>query len=273
VAGCTDAHAELEELGGVVGYLGEAVPLVEPPASLRGRVLAAAAADQAATRGSAAAVTEPTAPPRPTALPGTPSTDGPMTRPTDAAGLTATPTAPPAGTVVSLDAARARRRDWRPWVLGLAAVIAIVALGAWNVSLRQDLDTTKAYQQKLSAAIVQASQPGSQVAVLSSTSGPGGPGGIAVMPATGQGTLLLTNLAPTTGGHVYVAWAIPPGQPPEAVGSFTVGSDGVGYFDDMPQAVGIPITVAVTLEEQPKPPAPTTQPVSAGTAPPPSQSA
>src|SRR5829696_5041441 len=47
---CPDVHAEIAELGSVVPYLDETVPLVEPPASLRERILSAAADDLAITR-------------------------------------------------------------------------------------------------------------------------------------------------------------------------------------------------------------------------------
>src|SRR5512140_24945 len=42
--GC-DLHAEIDELGGVVPYLAQAVPSAEPPAWLRESVIAAARAD------------------------------------------------------------------------------------------------------------------------------------------------------------------------------------------------------------------------------------
>ena len=151
--------------------------------------------------------------------------------------------------------------------VGLAAVLAIVALGTWNVIVSQDLATARAYQARLADAVALAGQPGSQVAVLTTAAGPGpGPGGIAVLPAAGSGRLLLSGLAPTAGGHVYEAWTIVSGQPPTPVGSFTVGADGIGYFDRMPGARGEPVTVAVTLEAQPDPPAPTTPILSVGIA-------
>src|SRR3954447_9743665 len=109
VRDCPDAHAEIVELGSVVPYLDETVPLVEPPASLKGRILAAAAADLEA-RGAEGAVTALPAS-RVTAVP-TGRAVGPS-RPTSPAS---------AGNVVSLDAARARRRDPRIWLIGLAAV-------------------------------------------------------------------------------------------------------------------------------------------------------
>jgi anti-sigma factor RsiW len=45
LAGCEDAHDEIAAVGGVVPALVETVPLVEPPAALKGRILVAAVAD------------------------------------------------------------------------------------------------------------------------------------------------------------------------------------------------------------------------------------
>ena len=45
LASCADPHAEMAERGSVLNVLAESVPVVEPPAALKGRILAAAAAD------------------------------------------------------------------------------------------------------------------------------------------------------------------------------------------------------------------------------------
>ena len=223
---CPDAHAEMAEMGEVVPYLDEAVPLVEPPPALRDRIMAAAAQELASRPSSQAE------PPR----------------------------------VIPI--ATARGRNMRAWALGIAAVFAIVALGAWNVVISQQLADARSYQQRLASTVALAGQPGSQVAVLTSTGAPGsGPGGIAVLPASGNGTLLVSGLAPTSGKQVYEAWSIVEGQPPVPVAGFTVGADGVGYTNAMPAAAGTTITVAITLEPAPNPTAPSSAPVAAGVAP------
>src|SRR6185369_15642863 len=82
---CPDVHAEIAELGSVVGYLAETVELVEPPASLRDRIQSAAAGDLAARNASAtagpAAVAEPTASAEPTAPAGIEARPAPPARP------------------------------------------------------------------------------------------------------------------------------------------------------------------------------------------------
>ena len=268
---CPDAHAEMAELGGVVPYLDETVPLEEPPPALRDRIMAAAAEDLASRPGAPAVASTPAGAGSPAAgrAPAVPSTPGeaPQSIATaPSAGVTLPPARPaePAR-VIPISAARGRNR--RAWALGFAAVFAIVALGAWNVVTQQQLDDARSYRQRLAAALVQAGQPGSQVAVLASTGGPGaGPGGIAVMPAHGGGLLVVSGLTPTSGSQVYEAWTIVEGQPPAPVAGFTVGSDGIGYFDKMPSATGQTLTVAITLEPAPNPTAPSSPPVAAGVA-------
>ena len=66
--GCPDDHSEVADLGSVVPYLGESVPLVEPPAALRARRILAAAADDLMIRTSVVRpVTDAAAPSLPTA--------------------------------------------------------------------------------------------------------------------------------------------------------------------------------------------------------------
>jgi hypothetical protein len=262
---CPDVHAEIAELGSVVGYLAETVELVEPPTSLRDRIRSAAAEDLAARNAGAAA--------EPTGANAGPTAIAEPTARADIEARPAPPMRPSSASVVSLDAARARRRDLRTWAFGLAAVFAIVALGAWNVATQQDLAAARAYQARLAAALAQAGQPGSQVAVLASTGAPGsGPGGIAVLPSSGNGTLVVSGLAPTSGSQVYEAWAISEGKPPTPVAGFTVGPDGVGFTDQMPTATGETLTVAITLEPKPNPTAPSSAPLAAGVATPPNPS-
>ena len=52
---CTDPHAELDELGGVVPYLVETLEPVEPPAALGRRIVAAVAAEAEAAEAAEAA--------------------------------------------------------------------------------------------------------------------------------------------------------------------------------------------------------------------------
>ena len=110
LASCDLSHDELAELGGVVPYLAESVDQVEPPASLKARILAAAAADVEARRPTTAE----------------PSQAEVVTFPTEAELET-----------------RRRRTSVIGWSLRIAAVLVIAALGAWNLRLQQDLNSAR----------------------------------------------------------------------------------------------------------------------------------
>ena len=112
--------------------------------------------------------------------------------PVERAGATATPT--PA--VVDLSAERARRRSPLVWIAGIAAVLLIVGLGAWNVALRQDLGTAQAYAAAVDEVLALAGTTGGQAAILAPDVA-GGPSGIAAVGADGQVKLAMRGLAAT----------------------------------------------------------------------------
>ena len=238
LADCPETHAEFAELGSVVPALDAAVPLMEPPTALRDRIMAAAATDLDARH------QEGLPPVAVSAQPDQPEqVAAPATEPT------------PIG--------RARERRWT-WVAGIAAVLAIVLLGAWNVSLQGQLDAAKGYQAQVASVLDAASQPGALTAVLSAPSGQG-PNGIAAVTSDGQMRIAMRDLTPTTGDEVYEAWMILPNTPPAPVGGFTVGANGSGFIE----AGGVPaqpgLVLALTREPRPGMTAPSGDPVSVGT--------
>ena len=233
LATCAEPHPEFAELGSVVPALLETVDLVEPPAALRGRIMAAAAQDLA-ERSTPAAVAGRTA----------------LAPVADRTPPAAERTTPVPASVIDLAAARESRRPSRiAWVLGLAAVIAIAALGAWNVSLNNDLNAAVAYRQHVDDALAVAAQPGSSSAILTSKDD-AKRSGLAVVAADGSVHIVVRGLGANTGTTVYEAWVID-ATGPIAVGGFTVGADGIGYLTTPagPGAVGV--TVALTLEPVP----------------------
>jgi hypothetical protein len=151
-------------------------------------------------------------------------------------------------------------------VAGLAAVIAIAALGFWNVGLQRDLEATRAYERGLSAVLDVAAQPGSQAAILSPQEG-GMPSGLGAVGADGRVALVMRDLAPTTGTEVYEAWVIAGDSAPMPIGGFTVGPTGTGVFTagGAPAAAGV--TLALTREPAPGATTPTAPILSLGTTP------
>jgi anti-sigma-K factor RskA len=227
---CEDAHAEIRELGGVLPVLNESVPVVEPPAGLKARIMSAAAADPAGQAVAAPATSEPT----------------------------------PFPTAAERDARRSRTSAGT-WVLRIAAVLAIVLLGGWNLLLQGQLNAAKTYEQNVAAVLDVAAQPGSTTAVLTTAGGTGG-SGLAAISASGQVTMAMQDLAPTSGSTVYTAWVIAGDGVPVPLGDFTVGNSGTGSLE----ASGAPATpgvvLALTLEPQPGAKTPTLPIISKGVA-------
>lgn len=237
LAECPEAHAEMAELHSVVPALFEVVEPVAPPAGLKDRILAAAAAD--------------------------------TQRVTDASRVAA---APPASDVQRPRVVGDRAPGWtsifrRPvWAaVSLAAVLAVVALGAWNLDLQDRNRALAAYQQGVEQVLAEAAQPGAQLAVLAPTAG-GGPSGLAAVAEDGTVAIVMRNLAPTSGSEVYEAWLIAGDLAPVPIGEMRVGADGTAALVTNQVPLGSGVTVALTLEPGPDSTAPTKTPVAAGQA-------
>jgi anti-sigma factor RsiW len=232
LATCPESHDEFEALGEVVPSLVELgeLELVEPPASLGARIMAAAAADLAAHPRTAAA---------PVAAPS-------VAAPPQAAGPpTSFPTATErAERTERRDRARTGRLDW---VLRIAAVVAIVAAGAWGLNLQRQLDQSQRFDRAVAAVIQAGGQPDAKTVVLKSGEGATA-SGIAAVAADGSVVLAMRDLAATSGSQVYEAWVIVPTQAPVAVGGFTVDSAGTAAFTTRPATTPPGAVIAVTLE-------------------------
>lgn len=229
LATCQQSHDEFAELGGVVPYLLEIdLELVEPPAALRDRIMAAAAADLAER----------------TASPATPSAAAPLGFPSVAERETR--------------AERTRPRTTRlDWALRIAAVLAIVAIGGWNLllqsqvsALRDQVGGIERYQSAVAAVLDAAALPGSQTAVLAPQT-PGGPRGLAAIRPDGSIQLALQDLTPTSGTQVYEAWAIVGESAPIPLGSFAVGPSGTAGFTSRPGPTDPGVIVALSREPAP----------------------
>jgi anti-sigma-K factor RskA len=248
LAACPEAHPEMAELHSAVPALFEAVEPMAPPVGLKARILAAAAADLETRQTPATA--------RP-AVPEAPA---------------ATPVRAPAPPAPGGDEPR---RGWdlgaifrRPvWAAAAGvALIAAIALGAWNIQLRNDLAGLEAYRNGVVEVLDRAAQPGAQLAVLTAGAGTGGPSGLAAVAADGSVALVMRDLSPTSGTQVYEAWLIGSDKVPVPIGGFSVGGSGSASFTTTHAALGAGVTVALTLEPNPGATKPTLPIVAAGAA-------
>jgi Anti-sigma-K factor rskA/Putative zinc-finger len=258
LATCDQPHPEIAELASALPALDASVPLVEPPAALKGRIMAAAATDLAA-----AAPVVPTAVEAPV---GAVAATAPASAAAPVRASAADPSAPtPFPSATERAERTARRTSTTTWVVRIAAVLVIGALVGWNLLLRSQLDAAQQYQQDVAAVVDLASQAGSLTAVLRPDGGTG-PAGIAAVGADGQLAMAMHDLPPTANRTVYEAWVVGPDGVPVALGSFTVGPTGTAYF----QGTGVPadsgIVLGLTHEPGPGATTPTLPMVLSGTA-------
>ena len=237
LATCAEPHPEFAELGGVVPYLAASVEPVEPPAALRDRLMAAAAAER-----PSADRTTVVAPPAAAAL-----TPGPTPVPVPY---------PTADQRAVRDADR--RRSFGVWAMGIAAVLAIAVLGAWNLQLQArlsdvegDLSAAIAYEQGVASVLAVATQPGAQVAIISAADPSTTATGLAAAGADGTVVMTMHDLAATTGNEVYEAWVIVGSEAPVPLGWFTVGDAGTGVFRGSTALAAPGAILALTREPGP----------------------
>ncbi|MBA2381123.1 MAG: anti-sigma factor [Chloroflexi bacterium] len=246
LATCAEPHAEFEALSGVVPALLELadLELVEPPAALGGRIMAAAAADLAANP-RAGAVTPSAAASRPT--------------PSAAWPTPSIPTAPSAPTAFPSAAGRAARSERNrtgrfDWALRIAAVIAIVAVGAWGLSLQgqlqgahDQLEAARHFDTAIASVIGAAGQPDAKTVILKPAEGATA-NGIAAIASDGSVVLAMRDLTPTSGSQVYEAWVIVGEAAPVPVGGFSVDSDRTAGFTTRPAEAPPGAVIALSLE-------------------------
>jgi len=132
-------------------------------------------------------------------------------------------------------------------VAAIAAVVVIAALGAWNLGLSQQLSTAQQQTAAVDRVLAIARQPGGQAAVLGAGAA-GGPTGLAALGSDGSFAMALSGLPATSGSQVYEAWVVAPSGTPVPIGSFAVGSSGLGSLAASQAPVGSHLTVGLTRE-------------------------
>ena len=204
---CRKPHQELAELGGILPYLAVAPEPVEPPAWLRGSVIAAVKADFQARRPDEHRVVERVA----------------------ATATTSAPSVLPDATVISLEGVR-RSRSSRAvtWITRIAAAVAVVALAGYAFAIQSDLNKAKQDQSHLAAVLNVIGQPDTIKVSLTDNEGKGANGFVALRP-NGHVIVNLNGLAVTHGDETYMVWLTGANNVPVKVGAFTVGDDGKGW--------------------------------------------
>ncbi|MFV2063649.1 MAG: anti-sigma factor [Chloroflexota bacterium] len=242
---CPKAHAALAELAPLATALATAVPPEDAPAGLRERTLAAIAttaqipdaAIGGETGSEVSAGKRPAAGPQPVVA--QPAQDE---RPADGGGSWFS------------------RHRWALGGVAAALAIVLVAVGVGN-QLQRAADT-EARLTVLRWAIVAASDPTSNVAVLDGSGVAEGASGFAVFPADRDGYIVVGKLPEIPDGQTYQAWYLSDGVPTSA-GLIVLSDDGLGILTDLDPAAGTD-TIALTVEALPGAGQPTSTPVVVG---------
>lgn len=228
---CSLPHPEFDELGGAVPALSAILEPRDAPPELRGRVLAAVAADAAA------------------------------------AGRTAPSPVSAATRVWEFDrgstAARAAGRPaWLAWAAAATAVLMIAALGAWGVILQGRTSELEQRSALIADAIAASTAQGAVVATLRGTGPAAAASGFAAFTPEGDGYILLVGLPPAPAGQTYQAWYIVDGAP-HSVGVLSVGEDGYGLLEGVEAMAGTDL-IAFTIEKAGGADVPTGDPIVSG---------
>jgi hypothetical protein len=171
----------------------------------------------------------------------------------------------PIADVVPFERPARARPSRTAWIgLAAAAVIALL-LGGWNLSLQQQRTTNDQQLALVRQAIAVAADPTSRVATLTGTDAAPGVSGMAVVPASGTGYIMLQGLPTLSGGQVYQAWYLAEGVPTSA-GLMPPTSSGVTVMAGLDPTAGTD-TIALTIEPVGGVEAPTGAVVVAGTLP------
>jgi anti-sigma factor RsiW len=246
LASCPEAHAEIAEAGSVLPVLDASVPQVEPSSALKGRIMAAAAADLEARQSGG----------------GVPPVAALGSQAAPAASAVAEPT--PFPSADERNARAARKTSPATWAVRIAAVLVIGLLGAWNLLLQGQISAAQTYEDNVAAVLDVASQPGAFTAVLAPATS-GGPRGIAAMSPSGDMAMAVRDLAPTSGSEVYEAWVIGADGVPVPLGGVPVGTAGTAFYTGAGLTAEPGAVLALTLEPGPGATAPSSAPVSSGT--------
>jgi hypothetical protein len=205
-ASCRQVAAEAES---VLAALGTAVEQVEPPASLRGSLLAHVAETPQSTsiprQTTGLDVADRPPPPIPLRFPVGP--EQPKSAPAEARG----------GWWRSTHARRLVAAS-----VALLAALAVGGLVFRSTQLGQESGTAQA--QSLPEIVNQLDEPGTSHAMLVPTDQPAGPPVAAVLVHDGQRTVVTDGLPANPTDHVYVVWGLGSGEPAPIATFDVVGS-------------------------------------------------
>jgi hypothetical protein len=230
--GCDKPHPEIEELGGVLGYLAILPPPAEPPAWLRESVIAAARAESPALRRVGKTTEHRMAEHAPEAA---------------EAPSAPTPVAP-APVIPLRGRIWARRKTIATWTSRVAAAVLVVSLAGYAYVLQNDLDRSRSEPP----SVLNYMNAGSRQVLLSPSGVSSNAAGVAILQPTGHIFVAVNNFPETSGDQVYVLWASGANGEVSKVGSFTIDASGWAQvqYDDVPNSASLWLSIRLEANGQ-----------------------
>ena len=145
--------------------------------------------------------------------------------------------------------------------MALAAVAALIAVGAWNVSLQSQLGQLQSQVGQRDAVLREVANAISAGQAAFRVEGAAGRGYVVDTPGVGA-ALVVTDLADLPPDRIYELWLLNPAGAPVAVGTFTSTEDAVAVVQVERDLTGFSI-FAVTVEAE-RVAAPSGEPVMLG---------
>jgi anti-sigma-K factor RskA len=133
-------------------------------------------------------------------------------------------------------------------MLSAAAVLAIVALGSWNLVLQANRGTS--HSAALADQLVAALASGAHVTHIAGTASYPAANAALVQPRAGSAYLLVDGLSPAPAQKVYELWLVKPRVAPRSAGVFSVSSSQPLVYRLSIAATGYAVA-AVTVEPMP----------------------
>jgi anti-sigma-K factor RskA len=228
--GCSEAHPEVDEFGGVLPYIAQTLTPVEPPAWLRESVIAAAKADSLARKrvgkGSEHRMAE----------------HVPMAATEAEPALE--PSAVTRGNVISLRSKIwARRGRIATWTTRVAAAVLVFSLAGYAWTVQGELNKAHSTSGPGNFVIGRDTQ---QALLTSTTVGSKARGAVFLQP-TGHMALGVNHLEATAGDQAYVVWATPQNGAVYKIGWFTVDASGWAFleYDNVPTSPSLWVFICI----------------------------
>jgi hypothetical protein len=213
LAGCEQCRQFVDEASAMIGVVGAAGDVHQPPAGLRAAILAEAGATAVQATGA----------------PGAETDIAPESAPDGAAASLLTGPTTARGRRRAGDAARSSTATLVSRLMAVAAAIALIGAVGWGVSMRDQRDDARADASHMTQVLDEVSKPGQLTVAEIDGTAAGRSAPLATAFVRDNAAMVVSNdlTANDTSSSIYVLWSMTSltDSTPVAIGSFDVSAD------------------------------------------------